>query len=108
MKGKQAEICHSWLYSSGKNFLQLASCIHHSCKIHQEIERKITVEERCLREIFEKRALIAEAVYGKQSFGHLHTVKALLSPLGAYLILDLPKGGFIERGLIREGAYSQN
>ena len=31
-----------------------------------------------------------------------HTVKALLSPQGAYLILDLPEGGLIERGLIRE------
>ena len=28
--------------------------------------------------------------------------KALLSPQGAYLILDLPEGGLI----IREGAYS--
>ena len=32
-----------------------------------------------------------------------NTVKALLSPRGAYLILDLPEGGLIERG-----AYSQN
>ena len=29
---------------------------------------------------------------------HDHTVKALLSPRGAYLILDLPEGGLIERG----------
>ena len=27
-----------------------------------------------------------------------NTVKALLSPRGAYLILDLPEGGLIERG----------
>ena len=41
-------------------------------------------------------------------FSHI-TVKALLSPRGAYLISDLPEGGLIERGLIREGgAYLQN
>ena len=33
----------------------------------------------------------------------LSTVKALLSPLGAYLILDTPEGGLLERGLNREG-----
>ena len=37
------------------------------------------------------------------------TVEALLNPPGgAYLISDTPEGGLIERGLIREGAYSQN
>ena len=33
----------------------------------------------------------------------VNTVKALLSPWGAYLILDTPQGG-----LIREGAYSKS
>ena len=39
-----------------------------------------------------------------------HTIKALLSPWGAYLILDLPPegGGVIERGLIREGGLIPN
>ena len=37
------------------------------------------------------------------------TVKALLSPRGAYLILDLPEGGlYREGGLLERGAYSQN
>ena len=35
-----------------------------------------------------------------------HTVKALFSPRGAYLISDLAEGrGLIERGLIREGGF---
>ena len=73
MRGKRAEFCHSWLCCSGRNFLQRASCIvRHSCEIHHEIERKITAEEGCLSVIFEKRASIAEAVYGKQSCGYLH------------------------------------
>ena len=33
----------------------------------------------------------------------MSAVKALLSPRGAYLILDAPEGGLIDRGLIREG-----
>ena len=37
------------------------------------------------------------------------TVKALLSPRGAYLISDLPEGGLNrEGGLLERGAYSQN
>ena len=32
-----------------------------------------------------------------------YTVKALLSPWGAYLVSDLPEEGLIERELIREG-----
>ena len=37
------------------------------------------------------------------------TVKALLSPRGAYLILGLPEGGLNrEEGLLERGAYSQN
>ena len=43
-----------------------------------------------------------------RSVHDMSTVKALLSPWGAYLILYLPEGGLIERGCIREGAYSQN
>ena len=36
-------------------------------------------------------------------------VKALLSPRGAYLILDTSEGGLLERGRIREeGAYSKS
>ena len=39
----------------------------------------------------------------------VETVKALLSPRGAYLISDLPEGGLIETGgLFERGAYSQN
>ena len=34
----------------------------------------------------------------ENSENYIHTVKALLSPRGAYLILDLPEGGLIERG----------
>ena len=38
-----------------------------------------------------------------------NTVKALLSPRGAYLILDLPEGGLNrEGGSLERGAYSQN
>ena len=38
-----------------------------------------------------------------------NTVKALLSPRGAYLISDLPEGGLNrEGGLLERGAYSQN
>ena len=33
----------------------------------------------------------------------MHVLKAPLSLRGAYLISDLPEGGLIERGLIREG-----
>ena len=36
------------------------------------------------------------------------TFKALLSPQGAYLISDLPKGGLIERRTDKRGGYSQN
>ena len=36
-------------------------------------------------------------------FSSLDTVKALLSPRGAYLILDTPEGGLLERG-----AYSKS
>ena len=40
----------------------------------------------------------------KSNFSYKYTVKALLSPRGAYLISDRPEGGgLIERGLIREG-----
>ena len=36
-----------------------------------------------------------------------NTVKALLSPRGAYLISDLPEGGLNrEGGLLERGAYS--
>ena len=47
--------------------------------------------------------------YFEMSFSYsvfiIFTVKALLSPQGAYLILDLPEGGLIERGLLERGAY---
>ena len=39
----------------------------------------------------------------KTRHSEANTVKALLSPWGAYLISDLPEGHLIERGLIRKG-----
>ena len=45
----------------------------------------------------------------KSLFTYCNTVEALLNPpMGGYLISGIPDEGFIERGLISKGVYSQN
>ena len=58
----------AWLCASGRMFSQPASYIvdkmRLSCKIHHEIETRITFEEGCLREIFEKELQLQKQFIG--------------------------------------------